>query len=334
MVINVKQYESKLNLLDTQIAIKYVKDQFEKEFSKNLHLIRVSAPLFVLSKTGLNDNLNGIEKPVSFINNEINGEIEIVQSLAKWKRSALKKYNFNLYEGLYTDMNAIRKDEKLDNIHSLYVDQRDYEIVINKENRNLKVLFDVVKKVYKSLLKVEIKVNNKFPILSKKLPDKITFVSSNDLVEKYPHLTNKEREYEITKLYGAVFIYGIGWPLVDGVPFDNRAADYDDWNLNGDILVYDKVLDIGLELSSMGIRVDENSIIKQLIYKKETNKIDNSPYVKDILMKNLPYTIGGGIGQSRICLFLLEKAHIGEVQASTWSEKDIKQSKEKNIFLL
>lgn len=335
MIKNTQKYKSILDLKDTELAIKYIKDNFERELSEELNLMRVSAPLFVLKKSGLNDNLSGVERPVSFNTKYIDGEIEIVQSLAKWKRQALKKYDIKSHKGLYTDMNAIRRDEDtIDNIHSIYVDQWDYELVIDKEQRNLDTLKDVVKRVFKVLKDTEKLVNTKYPSFKEKLPKDIFFISSEELVKLYPNKTSKEREYLITKEKKAVFIIGIGYPLSDGRPHDLRAADYDDWDLNGDILVYDEVLDIALELSSMGIRVSEESIVKQLKFKGEDEKIENSPFVKDVINKNLPYTLGGGIGQSRICMFLLEKAHIGEVQSSIWSDEDIEKAKEMNIFLL
>lgn len=312
-------YKSKLSLLETEIAIKYVKDTFEKLLANKLNLIRVSAPLFVFKETGLNDDLSGKEVPISFM---VNGkQVEIVHSLAKWKRNALLRYGFKMHDGLYTDMNAIRKDEVLDNVHSLYVDQWDWEKIISKDERNFTTLKNTVQDIYEVLLQVEEIVNQKYPTFEKKLPENITFISTTELLNLYPNLTNKQREKEICKKYKAVFLYQIGWPLQDGNAHDLRAADYDDWNLNGDILVYDKVIDDALELSSMGIRVDKESLIKQLHFKKEEYKL-SSPYSNDIIEERLPYTVGGGIGQSRICMFYLEKKHIGEVQCSIWDNKD------------
>ena len=326
-------YKNKLNLIDTEIAIKFVKDNFERELANKLNLIRVSAPLFVLKKSGLNDNLNGVERPVSFSSDQIDGDIEIVHSLAKWKREALQRYAISSHNGIYTDMNAIRKDEYLDSIHSMYVDQWDYEIVIQKEERNLEFLFKVVRDIYDVMKKVESLVNKEFPVLNKKLPESIYFISTSELENKYPSLSRKEREHEITKEYKAVFLYQIGWDLLDGQPHDGRAPDYDDWSLNGDIILYNEVLDIPFEISSMGIRVDEESIIKQI---KKRNKYEmlESPFTKAVVNKELPYTLGGGIGQSRLCMFYLEKAHIGEVQASLWSEEEKEKAKENNIMLL
>ena len=327
------EYTSKLSLMDTQIAIKYVKDSFQKELVKKLNLLRVTAPLFVLSKTGLNDNLNGVESPVNFTVNCINENVEIVHSLAKWKRMALGKYGFKENSGLYTDMNAIRKDEELDYIHSLYVDQWDWERVIRKEDRTYKYLQSIVNKIYSCIYGLSRKINKKYPILSHNLPSKIHFISTNELEEMYPSLTRKEREDAITRKYKAVFLYKFGYPLKDGLPHDSRAADYDDWQLNGDILVHYELYDMALELSSMGIRVDAKSLLKQLDLKNENDKLTND-YCISILKDELPLTIGGGIGQSRLCMFMLQKAHIGEVQVSIWPNKQIEKLKENNIELL
>ena len=325
-------YKSDLNLMETQIAIKFVKDTFQKELVKKLNLLRVTAPLFVLKKSGLNDNLSGVERPVGFnLNN--NSEIEIIHSLAKWKRMALKKYGFELNTGLYTDMNAIRKDENLDFIHSIYVDQWDWESVISEKQRTLSYLKKVVRRIYKAILALENKVGRKYPSLKKNLPTDITFISSSELEKRYPNLSRKERENQITRIHKAVFIYQIGWPLKDGIPHDTRAADYDDWNLNGDILLYNEMYDMALEISSMGIRVNEISLIEQLTYKNELDKVNND-YCKQIIDKQLPLTIGGGIGQSRLCMYFLNKAHIGEVQVSIWDQEEVEKLKEKGIDLL
>ena len=328
--ILVKKYESKLSIYDTQIAIKLVKDTFQKKLAKELELNRVSAPLFVEPSTGLNDNLSGVEKAVGFNILENNQRLEIVQSLAKWKRHALSKYNSS---GIYTDMNAIRPNEYTDNIHSLYVDQWDWEKVISKEDRNINYLKNIVNKIYNALKETSVALKEKYDALNINLPNEITFISSQEVVDMYPSLTNKEREYEITKKYGAVFLMNIGNKLKNGEVFDSRASDYDDWSLNGDILVYYDVLDIALELSSMGIRVDKDSLLSQLKEKNEEFKI-NLPYHQDIINERLPLTIGGGIGQSRMCMFMLNKAHIGEVQVSYWSKEDISLFKENNIHLL
>ena len=326
-------YQSKLDLIDTELAIKYIKDLFERELADALHLIRVSAPLFVIKESGLNDNLNGVEEPVSFSVKGVNGRVEIVHSLAKWKREALARYNISSHKGIYTDMNAIRKDEHLDAIHSIYVDQWDYEAVIDKKERNLDTLFEVVNIIFNTMKIVEDKVNKKYPVFENKLPEKITFISPSELEEEYPELDRKEREHRVAKEFGAVFLYQIGWDLKDGLPHDGRAPDYDDWNLNGDIIVYNKVLDIPFELSSMGIRVDEESLVKQ-VYKRNKPELLETPFAYELLNGKLPYTIGGGIGQSRLCMFYLEKAHIGEVQASIWSEEEMKKAEENGIKLL
>lgn len=325
--------KSALSLLETEIAIKLIKDNFEKELAKALKLTRVSAPLFVLPETGLNDNLNGFERAVRFDVPDINAEVEIVQSLAKWKRNALAKYCFEDNTGLYTDMNAIRRDETLDAIHSVYVDQWDWEKIITSDERKLSYLKKTVKSIYKVVLKVAKLVNKQYPAIVHTLPKDITFISTKQLEKMYPNETRKQRERLAAKEYGAIFLYKIGWDLSDGKPHDGRAADYDDWNLNGDIILYYDVLDIPLEISSMGIRVDKVSLVKQLKKKGEISKMDN-PYCKDILEDKLPLTIGGGIGQSRLCMFFLNKEHIGEVQASVWPESQIQEYAKKGINLL
>ncbi len=326
-------YKPLLNLIDTEKAIKLVKDTFERELQNQLNLIRVSAPLFVFPGTGLNDNLNGYEKAVSFKAVELEDELEIVQSLAKWKRNALKKYNFSNGTGLYTDMNAIRPFEELDNLHSLYVDQWDWEKIIQKEDRNYPFLQSVVRKVYQALLNTEDVVSKAYPVLKHDLPENITFVSTASLEEMYPNLSRKDRENEIAKKHKAVFIYQIGAPLSDGEPHDGRAADYDDWQLNGDIVVWYDVLQIAFEISSMGIRVDKDSLQKQLKAKHEEYKLD-LPYAQDILHDRLPLTVGGGIGQSRMCMYMLKKVHIGEVQSSAWSKEDLALLEKHHIHLL
>lgn len=331
--IIIKDYKPLLNLIDTEITIKLVKDTFERKLAEELGLIRVSAPLFVEPQTGLNDNLTGVEKAVSFKSIELGYELEVVQSLAKWKRNALKMYNFAPNTGLYTDMNAIRPFEDLDNIHSLYVDQWDWEKIITKEERNIDFLKETVNKIYNALLKTEEVLVNAYPVLNHNLPKEIRFISTSELEQLYPSLTRKERENAIAKEYKAVFLYQIGWPLQDGKSHDGRAADYDDWNLNGDILLWYEPLQIAFEISSMGIRVDKESIINQLQAKNEMFKINN-PYVQNIINDVLPLTIGGGIGQSRMCMYMLKKAHIGEVQSSVWSKEDIELFKKNNINLL
>ena len=327
------KYETKLNLIETEIAIKFIKDNFERDFSEALNLIRVSAPLMVEPTTGLNDNLNGYERPVNFDVLCLKKNVEIVQSLAKWKRMALAKYKFAAEKGLYTDMNAIRRDEDLDNIHSIYVDQWDWEKIITKDERTYEYLKKTVEKIYSVIKLLSYKVANRYPEIETTLPNEIHFISTKELEEKYPKLDRKQRENEITKEYKAVFIYQIGWPLSDGLPHDGRASDYDDWNLNGDILLWYDVLDRAIEISSMGIRVDNKSIVKQINHKNEEFKLSN-PYVKSVINNELPLTIGGGIGQSRLCMYFLKKAHIGEVQSSIWDEEYIKELEKENIHLL
>lgn len=312
---------TKEELIKLQNNIKFIKDNFERKLSSKLSLVRVSAPLFVFKESGLNDELNGVEKAISFTPKAIQKEVEIVQSLAKWKRFALKKYGFSIGEGIYTDMNAIRKDEALDQIHSLYVDQWDWEKIITPEDRNIAYLKKIVRDIYSVVYKVEDLVNKKDLSLHKKLPKSIFFISSDKLLKMYPDLTSKKREYEIVKKYGACFIYKIGDSLSNGLPHDARASDYDDWGLNGDIIVYDEVLDDALELSSMGIRVDSSSLLYQLKKKNELYKLNNN-YCQGIINNILPLTIGGGIGQSRLCMFMLEKKHIGEVQSSVWPNSE------------
>jgi len=329
-----KDYSSKLSLIVTEIAIKELKDIFEIELAKQLHLIRVSAPLFVRPETGLNDNLNGIERTVSFDVKGIGGEtVEIVQSLAKWKRMALAKYGFEDGEGLYTDMNAIRRDEELGNLHSVYVDQWDWEKIIDKTERSEETLISIVEKIYNALKITEKKINKSHKVLDKKLPEKITFITTQELEDKYPDKTSKEREDIASKEFGAIFVMKIGGTLKSGEIHDGRAPDYDDWDLNGDIVFYNKLLDRSFEISSMGIRVDEDVLSKQLDIRK-CNDRKEFPFHKMILNKELPYTVGGGIGQSRLCMYFLEKAHVGEVQSSVWSDEMIKECEQSGIKLL
>lgn len=329
-----ENYHSDLNLHDTQVAIKTVKDFFQKSLTERLNLLRVSAPLFVTPESGLNDNLNGVERPVTFgIKGMNEAPAEIVHSLAKWKRYALKKYGFSYGEGLYTDMNAIRRDEETDNIHSIYVDQWDWEKIILKEERNVETLKATVRQVYKALKKTEKYMAIQYDYIEEILPKEISFITTQELEDRYPDCTPKEREYKIAKLKGAVFIMQIGGALNSGIPHDGRAPDYDDWSLNGDIIVYYPVLDIALELSSMGIRVDEDALLKQLKLAGCEERA-NLPFQKAILNQELPYTIGGGIGQSRICMFYLRKAHIGEVQSSLWPEDMVQEAEKAGIQLL
>ena len=327
-----ENYCSHLTLRETEQAIKKVKDFFERDLAIELNLTRVSAPLFVDAKSGMNDNLNGTERPVSF--DVFSGEkFEIVHSLAKWKRHALKMYGFEENEGLYTDMNAIRRDEETDNIHSIFVDQWDWEKIIPKESRNEHTLKKTVKLIYSALRHTEYYITKEYNFIGNLLPEKIHFVSSFELEEQYPLLSRKEREYAAAKEYGAIFLMKIGGALKDGKPHDGRAPDYDDWELNGDIIVYYPVLDIAFELSSMGIRVSEESMARQLkIAGCEDRK--NLPFHKALLKGELPYTIGGGIGQSRMCMFFLRKAHIGEVQSSYWPQEVVEYCKEHGAPLL
>lgn len=327
-------YSSALSIRETEIAIKLVKDYFERVLAEELNLTRVSAPLFVRPESGLNDNLNGVERPVSFgIKEQGDKEVEIVHSLAKWKRQALKRYGFHSGEGLYTDMNAIRRDEDTDNIHSIFVDQWDWEKIISKEERNPETLKATVQKVYTALKRTESYIASQYNYIHEFLPAEISFITSQELEDMYPDCTPKEREYKIAKLKGAIFIMQIGDKLASGEKHDGRAPDYDDWKLNGDIIVYYPVLDIALELSSMGIRVDEISLKEQLD-KAGCPERAELPFQKAILDKELPYTIGGGIGQSRICMFYLRKAHIGEVQASIWPDAINECAAENGITLL
>ncbi len=327
-----EDYRSKLTVRQTQLAIKKVKDFFERDLAIELNLTRVSAPVFVDRASGLNDNLNGVERPVSFsIKDE--GCYEIVHSLAKWKRMALKDYGFHVGEGLYTDMTAIRRDEDTDNIHSIFVDQWDWEKIITKSERTETTLKKTVKYIYEALKHTENYIVDDYNFIERLLPDKITFVTTSELEERYPDKTPKEREYLAVKEYGAIFLMQIGAALKNGKPHDGRAPDYDDWSLNGDIIVYYPVLDIALELSSMGIRVDEETLAKQLKIAGCEDRRE-LPFHKALLEGKLPYTIGGGIGQSRICMFFLRKAHIGEVQSSYWKPEVKKECLDNGIFLL
>ena len=325
-------YKSRLTVRQTQLAIKKVKDFFERDLAIELNLTRVSAPVFVDRASGLNDNLNGVERPVSFsIKDE--GCYEIVHSLAKWKRMALKDYGFRTGEGLYTDMTAIRRDEDTDNIHSIYVDQWDWEKIITRSERTEATLKKTVKYIYEALKHTENYIVDDYNFIERLLPEKITFITTSELEERYPDKTPKEREYLAVKEYGAIFLMQIGGALKNGKPHDGRAPDYDDWSLNGDIIVYYPVLDMAFELSSMGIRVDEEALAKQLRTAGCEDRKD-LPFHKALLEGKLPYTIGGGIGQSRICMFFLRKAHIGEVQSSYWSEDVRKECLDNGIFLL
>ena len=332
-LIKPENYKSTLSLKDTQIAIKMTKDFFEANLAKELNLVRVSAPLFVDPKTGLNDNLNGVERPVNFDVKETGKNLEIVHSLAKWKRYALKYYGFKPGEGLYTDMNAIRRDEETDNLHSIYVDQWDWENVIKKEDRTTETLKSIVEKIYKVFKMTEIHIFSVFPSLVPSLPENITFVTTQELENLYPDKTPKERENLYVKEKKAIFLMKIGDTLNSGEKHDGRAPDYDDWELNGDIIFYNEILDCAYEVSSMGIRVSEESLLAQL---KKSGCEDRKtlPFHSDLLSGKLPYTVGGGLGQSRICMFVLKKAHIGEVQASVWPDEMIEECSQAGINIL
>ncbi len=338
-----QNYSNKLLPETTEIAIKLIKDYFQDSLSKELKLRRITAPLFVTASSGLNDNLNGVERPVSFKAPALgNDEIQIVHSLAKWKRLKLADYDVAPGYGLYTDMNAIRADEELDNLHSLYVDQWDWEQVILPEQRTAAYLQDIVTKIYNSIRKTELMITEMFPHMQAFLPEDITFIHSQELLDAYPALTAKEREIEACKKYGAVFIQGIGNKLSDGKKHDGRAPDYDDWSttdeagrigLNGDLLVWNPVLETAFELSSMGIRVDPTAMKRQLELENCTDRA-SLPFHSKLLAGQLPASIGGGIGQSRLCMLLLQKAHIGEVQSSLWPDEQVKACKAAGIDIL
>jgi aspartate--ammonia ligase len=336
-------YRSILSPKETENAIRLIKTFFQTNLAFELNLIRVTAPLFVESGTGINDDLNGIEKPISFPVSGINGKrAEIVQSLAKWKRMALADLGFAHGEGLYTDMNAIRPDEVLDNTHSLYVDQWDWERVISREERSLGFLRFIVQRIYEVIRRTEKYVGYTYPMIKPELPEEIRFVHAEELEEAHPGLTPKERENRICREHGAVFVIGIGAPLGSGTPHDGRAPDYDDWStptingykgLNGDILVHYPLFDRALELSSMGIRVDAEGLLSQLDCTGQTGRKELF-FHRRLLAGELPLSIGGGIGQSRLCMFYLRKAHIGEIQASLWPQDMVRTCREKEIFLL
>lgn len=329
-----EKYRSSLSIRETEVAIKKIKDFFERELAQTLNLTRVSAPLFVRPETGLNDNLNGVERPVSFgIKDLGDAEAEIVQSLAKWKRMALKKYGFDAGEGLYTDMNAIRRDEELDSLHSIYVDQWDWEKILERQERNARYLKDIVKMIFRVFKDTETYICGEYPALGRYLPEDIYFITTQELEDMYPALTPKEREDRIAEEKKAVFIMQIGGLLRSGIRHDGRAPDYDDWKLNGDIIFWYPVLGRAFEVSSMGIRVDEASLAEQLKLAgcEERRAL---PFHRELLEGRLPLTAGGGIGQSRICMFFLGKAHVGEVQSSVWPDKMIASCAAANINLL
>lgn len=338
-----KRYNRKLLAETTEVAIQKIKDEFQTELAKALKLRRVTAPLFVLSGTGINDDLNGVEHPVAFTIDAMDGaRAEVVHSLAKWKRMKLHAYDIAPGFGLYTDMNAIRTFEDLDNLHSLYVDQWDWEKSIRKEDRNLEFLKQTVRTIFGVVKKVEDSIYRQFPHITPRLPEEVTFIHAQQLLDMYPDLSAKERENEIAKKHGAVFIIGIGAPLSNGEKHDGRAPDYDDWisenedgfrGLNGDLLFWNPVLEEAFELSSMGIRVSPESLKKQLEAEGCAER-ENFEFHRSLLAGELPYSIGGGIGQSRLCMYLLQKAHIGEVQASIWPEEQIAACKECGIELI
>ena len=335
-------YKPLFSLRDSEQAIKQVKDCFEQLLSREMGLQRVTAPFFVRSGTGLNDDLNGVEMPVSFNVKDAHQKVEVVQSLAKWKRYALKRYGFKPGEGLYTDMNAIRPDETLDNIHSFYVDQWDWCKIILPEERNVETLKATVEKIYACIVACEKAISAKFPVVTPLLPEKITFVTTKEMYEQYPTLTPKQRETEYCKKYGAIFVIGIGGALPDGSIHDGRAPDYDDWTtprpdggigLNGDIVVWNPILESAYELSSMGIRVDAETLLRQLEIRGCMERAQ-FPFHKALLAGELPQTLGGGIGQSRLCMYMLRTAHIGEVQAAIWPDEMIAEYAEKGVTLL
>ena len=327
-------YESSISLMESQRAIKKIKDYFQQELAYGLKLRRVSAPLFVDPMTGLNDNLNGTERRVEFTLKGIDElNVEVVQSLAKWKRMALGKYGVEPGHGIYTDMNALRRDEDLDNIHSVYVDQWDWEKVITREQRCEEYLRETVTTIYDGIKNLGDYVNRLYRDIQTELPNEIHFVTTQELEDMYPELSPKEREDEITKKYGAVFIMKIGDYLKSGERHDGRSPDYDDWQLNGDIILYNDILERAFEISSMGIRVDRDAMLSQLEKAGCSERAELS-YQKAVINDELPYTIGGGIGQSRLCMFFLRKAHIGEVQVSVWPEEHVRICEENNIHLL
>ena len=333
MLILPSGYKSRLTVRETEHAIKLVKDKFERELAAALNLNRVSAPLYVRTESGLNDNLNGVERPVSFDVKDIGMNVEIVHSLAKWKRMALKKYGYREGEGLYTDMNAIRRDETLDNLHSIYVDQWDWEVILGEGERTQEKLHSLVSRIYDALVLTQDYVYEIFPRLGKFLARDIKFITSQELEDMFPELSPKERENEICRRYGSVFLEKIGGKLKSGEKHDGRAPDYDDWELNGDILIYYPLLDCSFELSSMGIRVNAEKMLSQLEESGCTERAQ-FPFHKAVISGVLPQTAGGGIGQSRLCMLLLGKAHIGEVQASVWSKEMKQKCREYGIELL
>jgi aspartate--ammonia ligase len=338
-----ENYKSPLDLKRTEKAIKLVKDTFQENLSAELKLRRVTAPLFVLKGTGVNDDLNGVERKVTFPIKDLNDrEAEVVNSLAKWKRMALADYGIEKGYGIYTDMNAIRPDEELDNIHSLYVDQWDWEQVITAKERNLEFLKKTVRKIYEVLKRTEFVVYENFPEIEPMLPDEITFIHAEEMQRKFPGMSAKDREYDYAREHGAIFVIGIGGGLADGTPHDGRAPDYDDWTsptmngykgLNGDIIIWNPVLQNAFEISSMGIRVDKESLLKQLEISDTTERKDLL-FHKRLLQDELPLSVGGGIGQSRLCMYFLRKAHIGEIQTGIWPEEMVTACNRHGIQLI
>ena len=326
-------YSSALSQRDTQRAIKIIKDTFQVKLAQALNLDRVTAPLMVRRESGLNDDLSGVERKVHFTMKEISGTAEVVQSLAKWKRMALYNYGYEAGEGIYTDMNAIRRDDDCDNLHSLFVDQWDWEKVIRREDRTVGYLKDTVSRIVGALAETNAAVREKYPVLGCEINPEVFFITTQELEDMYPDKSSKERENAITKEHGTVFLMQIGDKLKSGARHDGRAPDYDDWKLNGDILIWNDVLKCAFEISSMGIRVDAVSLKEQLI-KAEATEREQFPYHRAILSDTLPLTIGGGLGQSRICMLLLQKAHIGEVQVSIWPDDMREKCSDSNIILL
>jgi aspartate--ammonia ligase len=329
-----KEYYRLLDLNTTEQAIKKIKDFFQLNLALELTLTRMTAPIFVLKGTGVNDDLNGIERPVAFkIKHMKDQDAEVVQSLAKWKRMALADYKVPVGSGIYTDMNAIRPDEGLDNLHSLYVDQWDWEKVITAEQRTLAYLQEIVQKIYEAIRRTELYICHEYAVVKPMLPEKIHFIHSEELLKLYPKMTPQEREDKIVQEYKAVFIIGIGGKLSDGSTHDGRAPDYDDWTLNGDIFVWNPIIECAFELSSMGIRVDKGALLRQLKLSGQEDRL-GLKFHKRLINNELPLSIGGGIGQSRLCMFYLRKAHVGEIQASIWPEEMIAECKRNNILLL
>ena len=327
-------YQSKLSLRQTQQAIKVIKDTFQVLLAQNLHLERVTAPVLVTADSGINDDLNGVERKVAFSVKEMNEDkAEVVQSLAKWKRVALGRYGFKPGEGIYTDMNAIRRDDDMDNTHSIFVDQWDWEAVITADRRNEEYLRKIVRRIVKAIADTNKLLQQKYPLLTFEVNEEVTFITAQQLADRYPDLSGKEREDAVTREFGTVFLMGIGGTLADGTKHDGRAPDYDDWTLNGDLLLWNETLGHALEISSMGIRVDADALARQLAVAGAEDRMQY-PYHQAIANDRLPLTIGGGIGQSRLCMLMLEKAHIGEVQVSIWPHEMVEECAAHGITLL